>query len=394
MFNIKTTVKRSFCLGCGLCEAIGKQDNVTMRLETNGFYEPRVIGHVSSQTLKQLGKTCPGINIECIDNRYTFCGNLISAYEGWSNEPSIRKQGSSGGVITALALYLLRTKQITAVLHVGPCKDNILHNELRVSRTETDIISCASSRYAPALIFNRLPYYLSQERETYLFIGKPCDIMALKKYLKIHPEYCNRVKICISLMCAGIPSYNATLKLIEDAKNASKPLDIKYRGDGWPGNFKVKFENGEVYTRSYNDSWGRVLGRNIHFRCKICPDGIGQWADIVVGDAWQTSDGYPDFNERDGKSFILARTSSGNMLLNEAYKKGAITLNTADINSLKTIQPYQYLRLRSVFYRLLPALLVSGCRLKIKGLYIPTFSFLEGCKISLGTIYRYYKRKK
>lgn len=393
MFNIKKTVKKSFCIGCGFCEALDNQGDIKMHLEPNGFYEPQLTGHIPSETLRHLGKICPGINIECIDHRHSFCGKLVSSYEGWANDPVIRKQGSSGGIITAIALYLLNTKQVTAILQVGPSKNNVLQNVLRISRNELEIKTCTSSRYAPALMFNRLPYYLSQKNETYLFIGKPCDIMAIKKYIKIHPEHDNRIKYYISLICAGMPSYNATLKLIKEAQNTSTPTDVKYRGDGWPGNFRVKFEDGYTYTRTYNDSWGHVLGRNIHFRCKICPDGIGQWADIAVGDAWQTQDGYPDFSERDGKSFILSRTSNGEMLLNKAFKNGAITLNKCDINNFKSIQPYQYLRLRSIFYRLLPAWFLSGCRLRIKHLHIPPFNFLQGCKISIGTIYRYYKKR-
>src|SRR3712207_7050821 len=37
-------------------------------------------------------------------------------------------------------------------------------------------------------------------------------------------------------------------------------------------------------------------------RCKICPDGTGEFADIVCADAWYGKDGYPDFAEREGRS--------------------------------------------------------------------------------------------
>ncbi len=393
-FSIQQTVRTSLCIGCGLCEAIGQRDGIKMRLAENGFYEPTIPDSISKEIESEIGKLCPGVNIECIDNKETFCGNVVAAYEGWSNEPEIRKKGSSGGIITALACYLLRKQQITAVLQVGVCEGDFLHNKLQVSRTEEEVMARASSRYAPALVFDHLPELLAKENEFYLFIGKPCDVMTLKKYINIHPEYQPRIKYYLSLVCAGMPSYNATQQLIREAGNPTPPVELKYRGDGWPGNFKVRFQNGEEFLRSYNDSWGKVLGRNVRFRCKICPDGIGQWADLAVGDAWHTVDGYPDFTEQEGQSFILARTPVGNGLLNEACRAGMISLQPLDIGNLRQMQPYQYLRLKSVFYRLVPAWFLSGGRLKIHRLHIPRFNFIQGCKISAGTVYRFYKRKK
>lgn len=50
---------------------------------------------------------------------------------------------------------------------------------------------------------------------------------------------------------------------------------------------------------SYNESWGNILGKYLQKRCKICPDGIGEFADIVCADAWHgDKSGYPNFEEK------------------------------------------------------------------------------------------------
>lgn len=393
-FDLTKTVQSSLCLGCGLCEGLGAAEGVVMQEGQSGFYEPILPGSMSGKLRKELGEFCPGVNVECIDNKETFCGHVEAAYEGWSNEEEIRRKASSGGIITALACYLLRTQQVTAVLQVGVREGDFLHNELKVSRTEEEVMSCASSRYAPALMFHKLPALLAKKDEIYLFVGKPCDVMTLKKYMGKHPEYSSRIRYFLSLVCAGMPSYNASWQLIHRAGNPTSPVELKYRGDGWPGDFKVRFQNGGEYHCSYNDSWGKVLGRSVQFRCKICPDGIGQWSDLVVGDAWHTVDGYPDFREQDGKSFILARTQKGKDLLESAFRDNTIMLRKMDLNRLPQMQPYQYLRLKSVFYRLVPAWFLTKGRLKIHRLRIPWFNPVKGCRISAGTIYRFYKRTK
>lgn len=391
-FKIRKIIDSSLCLGCGLCEAIAQSSSIHMHLADNGFYEPIVEGDIPLSVQSELNKLCPGIRIDCIDTNNTFCGKVEAAYEGWTENSSIRKAGSSGGVITALASYLLSTNQITGVLHVGIHEGHYLYNELKVSRTVDDVLSCASSRYAPALMFDKINDILSNPDEQFLFIGKPCDVMTLRKYTKLHSEYESCIKYWISLVCAGMPSYNATQKLINQANDRSPVISLKYRGDGWPGDFKVQFADGKTFRCSYDDSWGKVLGRDVRFRCKICPDGIGQYADIVVGDAWYTKDGYPDFTEREGRSFILIRNKRGVELVENAKEVGILSLTSLDICNLKQMQPFQYQRLRTAFYKLIPAYIITGGLLKIRRLKLLRFSFVRGCKISLGTIFRYYHR--
>ena len=223
-FKLRKIVGSSLCLGCGLCEALARRDGVRMRLAENGFYEPVSQNRIAKATQTELKKLCPGIRLDCIDTRETFCGPVKAAYEGWACDPHIRRTGSSGGVVTALALHLLRTKQATGVLQVGTRDGHYLYNGLKLSRTEEEVRACASSRYAPALMFDRIDELLSGSEERYLFIGKPCDVMALREYAKLHPEHKSRIEYWVSLVCAGMPSYNATRKLIAGGRSDSRRL--------------------------------------------------------------------------------------------------------------------------------------------------------------------------
>lgn len=121
-----------------------------------------------------------------------------------------------------------------------------------------------------------------------------------------------------------MPSYNASIKAINTFGNTSKPISLQYRGNGWPGYFTVKFEDGTISKMTYNESWGKILGKELGLRCKICPDGIGLLADISSGDSWNTKDGYPDFTESDGRNFCFIRTETGKELFESAIKDGYI----------------------------------------------------------------------
>ena len=71
-----------------------------------------------------------------------------------------------------------------AILQVGKNADHFMYNSLKVSRTREEILNNASSRYAPALVLNQITALLNSSEETFAFVGKPCDITAIKNYIQ------------------------------------------------------------------------------------------------------------------------------------------------------------------------------------------------------------------
>ena len=388
--------KFNLCLGCGLCSSI-IEEKCDIRLnEQTGFYEPIIKSELEPCEQNLLKNLCPGINVVGDKNTGVW-GALEDVYEAWSSDSDIRYKSASGGVVTSLAVYLIESKEVDAVLQVGVCKDDYLHNELHESFTKEDVLRNSQSRYAPALVFDKIKKILDQSSRIYAFVGKPCDIAAMQNFCREFPLYKKRIKYYISIFCAGMPSYIATEKLWKESKHLDSPISLKYRGDGWPGNFVAKFADGSDFVKSYNDSWGAVLGRHLGFRCKICPDGIGLLADISVGDSWNTKDGYPDFTDADGKCFCMIRTRNGVNLFNRAAENGYIVNNPLDVSRIKDMQRYQYDRRKLVGWRLLPVLVYSGFLVKFKNLNIwnqaLSAPFILGLRNMWGTIKRMQKIK-
>ena len=382
--------KRRFCIGCGLCASV-LGSKCHMELGTDGFYSPIDNGNLTKQEEKMVKFLCPGIHVEG-EKQKNIWGATLSVEEAWSGDAQIRHKAASGGVVTSLAIYLLESHTVDAILQVGVMEDSYLYNELKVSHTREEIVSNAQSRYAPALVFDDIINVLESSDETYAFVGKPCDAAALKNLLKLFPKYSDKIKAIISIFCAGMPSYNATVKAWQMSGRKEEPISLKYRGDGWPGNFYVKWSDGSDFQLSYNDSWGKVLGHHIGFRCKICPDGIGMLADIAVGDNWSTKNGYPDFTESEGKCFVMIRTSQGAEIMNDAHAKGYIVRNQLGINKIEEIQPYQFQRRKLEGWRLMPVQLFSGFMLRFKGMHIlkcaVSAKITTGVKNMLGTAKR------
>ncbi|WP_420831932.1 Coenzyme F420 hydrogenase/dehydrogenase, beta subunit C-terminal domain [Mycolicibacterium austroafricanum] len=269
-------------------------------------------------------------------------------WQGWATDPDFRRRGSSGGVLSALAHWLVSSGRANAVMGSGMSITNPTRTVPLQITTREDALASAGSRYAP--VANSTPSCNCEA-----FIGKPCEVSG-RFQLASHSVFSDHAQkpILLSFFCAGTPSQYATEDLARTL--GIDPGDIaslRYRGNGWPGEFEVRAIDGRVRTMSYADSWGKNLGRRLQARCKLCPDGTGEHADIAVGDYWATDDqGFPVFANAEGNSVIIARTQLGAELLNSAAREGVITLNAVTLDDVAAVQPLQTLRRRTLAGRL------------------------------------------
>ncbi len=393
MVSVSKIINNGLCLGCGLCEAIDRES--MMQISKDGFYRPVPVPS-DKESVSIINHVCPGIYVDARGGENTSVwGNVEEVCNAWSSDPDIRRNQSSGGALSALAIYLLESHKVDGILHVRNIQGDYLHNELHVSRNKQEVLLGSASRYAPANVFSSIFDILNAcKDETFCFIGKPCDVAAVRNILREFPQYSRQIIYCLSIFCAGMPSYNATQKTISAFGNTDKkPVSIKYRGDGWPGYFTVQYSDGTKNRMTYNESWGKILGRDLGYRCKICPDGIGLLADISAGDSWNTKDGYPDFTESEGKNFLFVRTKEGVQLLNEAHEAGCLCTEVLDVEKIKEMQQYQYNRRRLVGWRILAVKMLTYGMLKFNGLGLTRMSMsvgvLRGLREIAGTVKRF-----
>jgi len=138
---------------------------------------------------------------------------------------------------------------------------------------------------------------------------------------------------------------------------------VRYRGEGWPGTFKVKYGNPpHDESLSYAESWGRLSSYR-SLRCHLCPDGTGSVADISCGDAWHEfeNSGNP------GMSIIVVRSPRGQEILRRAAATNYITIRRSTAAAVVAAQPNLVGRRRELFGRLLAMALLLVPFPKFKG---------------------------
>jgi len=337
-------VKRSIvpCAGCGLCESVFP-DRVVMAEDPEGFLRPMVTAPVDRAMLERM---CP-LRSSNAEYAPTMWGRCESVLVGSAADATVRRRGSSGGVTTAVLLYLLESGRVDAVVQVGADLDDPLKNRVYVNASAEEVLRCAGSRYAPSAPLVGLPALLGDGRR-YAFVGKPCDVRALRNYLAAREDLRSEVPFTLSFFCAGVPSYRATERVVEAlGLRPAEVSEFTYRGNGWPGPTTARSVGGEVRTMSYDESWGGILGQYVQSCCRWCADGVGEFADIASGDAWfLTPGGVPDFAERDGRNVVLVRSAAASAVIEEMRAQGLLALSDfgADTASLRAMQPYQFTR--------------------------------------------------
>ncbi|MEM6537310.1 MAG: Coenzyme F420 hydrogenase/dehydrogenase, beta subunit C-terminal domain [Pseudomonadota bacterium] len=344
------------CAGCGACASIAP-GKIRMTNSPDGFLRPQQTSALDREQEDALSKVCPGIRViqdPAGRKDHVLWGPYISIKTGYATDPRTRKNGSSGGVVTAVAQFLQDSGKVDRVLQVAASTPAPALNESRFSSSSEEILNSAGSRYAPSAPLEEIHAALELSGKTAV-IGKPCDIAGLRAMAKLDPRIDEKIPFMLSFFCAGVPSAHGVRALIE--KMGVDPKDLvqfRYRGDGWPGVAKAVTSDGKVSTLSYAESWGDVLSKHVQFRCKVCPDGTGGHADLVCADAWECDEkGYPVFEEQDGISLIVTRTEKGSKLFEAASEAGVIESFDQDVAEIAAMQPGQYNRRRLLGSRML-----------------------------------------
>jgi coenzyme F420 hydrogenase subunit beta len=370
--TIRKIVDGGMCHGCGACAGALGPDKIRMEMSPPGYLRPVVVDPLDPADEAIVEQVCSGQSLRQETNGRPYdpvWGPITGIGAGHSTDNHIRYRGSSGGTITAILIHLLESGGIDFVLQTRADPHNPIGNITTASSTREDILAAAGSRYAPSAPLEELDEYL-RDGKRFAFVGKPCDIASLRMMALLDPRIDRQIPFMLSFFCAGVPSRAGALAVVHEL--GVRELDLAtfdYRGRGWPGLARATRHDGTEASMDYHSSWGSILNRHLQFRCKICPEGIGEFADIACADAWYGANGYPDFTERDGRSLIVARTERGRALLDDLKAANVVSLEPLDLTELRLMQPYQYDRRRAILARL--------AALALRGRAVPSYRGLR-----------------
>ncbi len=344
---ITSVVARNQCTGCGACAGAFPKFIRMVEDATHG-QRPVVVqskaGHLASQKAKAVcaGEGSDWHILPVRDEIDAAWGPVLKTWEGWAEDAEIRHLGSSGGAVTGLGLFALESGYAGGVVHVAACANDPRLNETVISHDRQGLMRGAGSRYGQASPVDALERIMSSD-EKVVFVGKPCDVASITKAMHNDAELADKIALTIAIFCAGAPNLFATdalLKRLEVPKNATIS-DLRYRGKGWPGLMQATWtdEEGQEHKSRglpYGAGWGGILQSHRRWRCRVCADHTGAFADISVGDPWHAP---PTGDQDAGRSLIVARTMRGQAFAEAASHAGAIAVRVRARDVIARAQP-------------------------------------------------------
>lgn len=308
----------TYCTGCGLCHSV---QGTELKTIAGGFPSADI---KNDESLDFYTSVCPVFYYK-EEGKHDVWGIIKKALVGYSADDVIRFQAASGGALTEICCYLLENNEVDAIIHTTFDPDDQTKTISYISTTIEQVMSRCGSRYGISVPLKNILQIVDKNKK-YAFIGKPCDVMALRRYLDKNEKLKKNIIYLLSFFCAGEPSAKAQDELLKKMGTSREQCDnLTYRGNGWPGLTTAITKDGRELKMEYKIAWGQYLGRDIRYICRFCMDGTGDLADIVCADFWQLdSNNQPDFSEHEGRNIIIARTDIGKQLLDNTVKSGRI----------------------------------------------------------------------
>lgn len=299
------------CTGCQACLNVCAKGAITFQEDEKGFFYP-VVGDncVNCNACKRVCPRNTGKQMNYEQQK---------VYAAFTKDKDIRRNSSSGGIFTELAKKIIEQNGVIFASRFNDDYKKVIFDSCEMI---DDLSKFRGSKYVqsyPGLVFQQVKQRLLNGKKV-LFVGVPCQVDGLKKYLG--KDYDNL--ITVDIICHGVPSpglwrdYCTYLEKANEAKAIN--ISFRYKKPNWTRfSLKVDFDDKNSYIRSkFDDPYLISFLKEISMRenCFSCEyTSTHRTGDITLADFW----GYHSYdfkmrNTEKGISLVLVNNIKGKEL--------------------------------------------------------------------------------
>lgn len=320
------------CYGCGVCAASCGKKIISIELNRNGFYEPRI---------NDLEKcTNCGICLDVCAFNHKECSLKleeinIKSWAAWSNDEDVRRKCSSGGIGFEIGKQLIEHGYQAIGCRYDIKKQRAEHY---ISTTVEEFVQSIGSKYIQSYTVEAFKQ-IKIKGQKYLVTGTPCQIDSFRRMIR--KFRCEENFILMDFYCHCVPSmhaWKAYIKILEpkigeityaswrnkfeygwhdswimgmDGIKVSKPID-------WHDSYNLLIKGKKRYIQSrcsqgdlfYKFFLGDLaIGPQCVKHCKYKYDKSS--ADIRIGDLW----GKKYQEDQKGVSALVSFTEKGKQIV-------------------------------------------------------------------------------
>lgn len=349
-------MRSDLCNRCGSC--VGLSGGKIVFTDQEGEYRPIVLSEPDETESARILNACAGKDFSFPLYRehfyanapefHTYTGPYHGIFIAHSNDEKIRRAGASGGIISAILIYLLKSGKIDGAVVTGMSKTKPWLAESYIATNEEEILEAAQSKYIITSVNEILPQ-IQEFRGKLAYVGLPGQVQSIRKLQKVKDVSVQNIHYIFgpfygnTLLFSSVRSFLRSYK-IYDYQNITK---LWFRYGEWPGNMRVEMSDGRsAELPKFHANY--LIPFHILRNSLLCTDLSNEFTDISGGDAWA-----PVYEERGkGFSMVLSRSEQGAAILTEMEAAGLISLTPITADEAITMHSHGYdLKKRGTFIR-------------------------------------------
>jgi coenzyme F420 hydrogenase subunit beta len=354
--TLTDVIANDLCNRCGTC--VGLSKGAIRFPDRTGKYLPRILQPLDPETDQSIWHACSGKGFDFPAQREKIYGNgrenvylghFENIYIGHSTDPDIRKNAASGGILSAILIFLLEKKLIDGAVVTGMSSEEPWLTRPFIARTREEVLQAAQSKYIITSVNEILPEMESFEGSL-AYVGLPGQVQSIRLLQEIkHPSVRN-IRYIFGPFYGNTLHFSSVSSFLRSfgVKDHKKIDKLYFRHGEWPGNMRVELRDGRSFElRKFHANY--LIPFHILKNSLLCTDLSNEFTDISGGDAWA-----PVYEERGkGFSMVISRSRQGQQILDQMAAAGYLHLSPIGEKEAIEMHSHGYdLKKRGTFIRM------------------------------------------
>jgi coenzyme F420 hydrogenase subunit beta len=355
--KLKRVMDSHLCSRCGSC--VGLSGGSIIFADRTGSYRPKIIHPVDDQLADVLWQSCagkefdfPGFTKKIFgqgSDFHRYLGAYKNIYIGHTTDQKVRLNSASGGIISAVSIYLLETGKVDGVICLRMSKDQPWLSEPFIATTKEDILDAAQSKYTISSV-NEILAETAGFAGNLAYVGLPGQVQSIRKLQQINHPSVQNIKYILGPFYGNTLHFSSVKSFLKSygVKDHTQIKRLYFRHGEWPGNMRVELNDGKVIElKKFHANY--LIPFHILKNSLLCSDLSNEFTDISGGDAWA-----PVYEERGkGFSMVISRSERGQHILDEMAGAKLLHLDPVETENAIAMHSHGYdLKKRGTFIRI------------------------------------------
>ncbi len=317
------------CTGCGACMVSCPRKCITMGESDNAGTIRPIINETDCVECGLCQRVCHVLS-NVIGSRPLKC------FAARSTDETLKNKGASGGVASLMYKYMVN-RNIFSMGTYFKSNSGVSYKEVC---SEEDIEWARDSKYVFSDMVNVFEAYKEKLLDGLecVFIGLPCQVAALKRYLEFQKINQSRI-IFIDLVCHGTPNFKLLREHLNYIERKRKKIvdEVHFRQPKSNFNFSCYSAGRRIWSRTMhgNDTYFRGFSLGLFFRenCYSCSyANTNRVSDITLGDYSGLGTVGKFAGDKSQMSLVLCNTERGNEWFNRLCDEGMVEYYLRPVN--------------------------------------------------------------